>query len=47
MFFPAGRYKATDTIKIPSGTTLQGASGGVWSTSKGESRILMPAGTGK
>lgn len=44
VFFPAGRYKVTSTILVPTGTTLQGSSGGIWSTSKGESRIFMAPG---
>ncbi|MDQ0031453.1 right-handed parallel beta-helix repeat-containing protein [Arthrobacter bambusae] len=41
VFFPAGRYKVTSTITVPTGTVLEGASGGVWNTNKGESRIFM------
>lgn len=45
VFFPAGRYKVTTTLLLPSGVALQGALGGIWSTSKGESRIFMSGGT--
>lgn len=47
VYFPAGRYRVTNTLLVPTGTVLQGSSGGIWSTSKGESRIFMPAGTSK
>lgn len=40
VYFPAGRYKVTSTLLVPTGTVLQGSSGGIWSTSRGESRIF-------